>query len=166
MKGNPACAPQTIAFVRPGRSAPNPVYQSACHNDAHQIKKAISQKDRILAIGSTRSVRTCCNSPNILIGSCLPLPPNGLAHLTPVSGAEVALASSVTDASGGTCSDLICGDYPASGRACFGSYTPIAPPPGSVMSTNCPHRSSCTCVTDTPFLLINAWKLLILSTIK
>ena len=40
------------------------------------------------------------------------LPHNGLAHLPPVSGAAVANARAVTDASGGQCSDLLGGAIP------------------------------------------------------
>ena len=40
-----------------------------------------------------------------------PLRPNGLAHLSPVSGAAVAVARAVTDAVGGQCSDLLDGIF-------------------------------------------------------
>ena len=47
-------------------------------------------------------------------------PPNGLDHLLPASGAAVAFARAVTDASGGQCSDLL-------GVTCFpGVSTVIA----------------------------------------
>ena len=47
------------------------------------------------------------STANLILLRMLNMPLNGLAHLLPVSGADVANARYVTDTSGGQCSDLL-----------------------------------------------------------